>query len=491
MANEIVGEINMVMTMKTFPVTINSANYTLRTENYMGRPHLIAPVILMVPGVHCGSKGPVLYTEEELSKYACAWNGRPVPVFHPKEGENFVSCNSPHVIEENSIGHVFNAEFSDGKLRGEIWIDEQQANRVSPVALSYIRSGHKLDVSTGVFTEDEEVTGTWNGEEYMAIAHNLRPDHLAVLPDQNGACSWADGCGVRANQEGGGMQRTKGTKTQTKKHPIFSNLAVNADYMELVRRARNLVDSMDNWESEPSISNFLESVTDTEIIYTMNSGQDTKTYASDYTIAEDGAMVFSGELREVTKEVTYKQINNNQDAETNNETGGNMAAKEKVQKLISNSNTQFTEKDVEWLEGLSDCQLEKMTPILTDNTAADAGVADKKVTVVTNTDTVQENTMSATPKTAEEFLNALPADMRDQFSHGLKLHQAQRKHHIEAITGNSDFTPEMLTNKGMDELEILAKALAKTPVVDFSGLGTPVVHTSFEEVDVLLPTGVE
>ena len=253
----------------------------------------------------------------------------------------------------------------------------------------------------------------------------------------------------------------------------------------------NLVDSMDNWESEPSISNFLESVTDTEIIYTMNSGQDTKTYASDYTIAEDGAMVFSGELREVTKEVTYKQINNNQDAETNNETGGNMAAKEKVQKLISNSNTQFTEKDVEWLEGLSDCQLEKMTPILTDNTAADAGVADKKVTVVTNTDTVQENTMSATPKTAEEFLNALPADMRDQFSHGLKLHQAQRKHHIEAITGNSDFTPEMLTNKGMDELEILAKALAKTPVVDFSGLGTPVVHTSFEEVDVLLPTGVE
>jgi hypothetical protein len=36
----------------------------------------------------------------------------------------------------------------------------------------------------------------FNGVKYEGIARNLRPDHLAILPDDKGACSLEDGCGV-------------------------------------------------------------------------------------------------------------------------------------------------------------------------------------------------------------------------------------------------------------------------------------------------------
>lgn len=480
----------MSLDMKTFAITLNGADYQLRSETYMGKKHIVAPVVLMVPGVHCGSNGPILYTEEELSKFTCAWNGRPVPVFHPKEGDYFVSCNSPQIIEQNSIGQIFNANFTDGKLRGEIWIDEEQAKRISPLALSYIRNGRPLDVSTGVFTDDEYVTGVWNGEEYTAIARNLRPDHLAVLPDQNGACSWADGCGVRANQEGGIMKRTKGTKAKT--HPIDMSISVNADYLQTIETARRFLDGLDVWEEDPPKLHFLESITNSELIYTVEDGMGTSSYKDKYDIQEDGTLVLEGNPQLVVKEVLYKQVNNNQ--ENSESTGGNMNVKERVQELVGNAATKFTEKDVEWLENLTECQLEKLIPEIVAN-ADNTSTGEENTTVNTASTLTEEsgNTVSGptsiTFEKPEDFLNALPQDMRDQFSHGLKLHQAQKDKHIEIITSNSDYTKEMLADKGMDELELLAKALGKTRSVDFSGMGTPHTNAAASvEIEPLLPT---
>jgi hypothetical protein len=39
----------------------------------------------------------------------------------------------------------------------------------------------------------------WNGEEYEETLYDFIPDHIALLPNELGACSWADGCGVREN----------------------------------------------------------------------------------------------------------------------------------------------------------------------------------------------------------------------------------------------------------------------------------------------------
>jgi hypothetical protein len=60
------------------------------------------------------------------------------------------------------------------------------------------------EVSVGVFSEETETYGDWQGEAYRACAIAMTPDHLAILADgQVGACSFEgeNGCGIRVNQE--------------------------------------------------------------------------------------------------------------------------------------------------------------------------------------------------------------------------------------------------------------------------------------------------
>lgn len=173
--------------------------YEVRYEDHQGRPHIVVPVIMMVEGVHEGSAGPVYHKADELGKVPGSWNGMPVVVNHPQKDGRFVSANLPDVIDQEIVGRVYNSEMDGDKLRGEVWLDKERLEKISPQAFEFINDGLPLDVSIGVFTEDDYVTGDWNGEKYNAIARNHRPDHLALLPGGEGACSWDDGCGVRVN----------------------------------------------------------------------------------------------------------------------------------------------------------------------------------------------------------------------------------------------------------------------------------------------------
>jgi hypothetical protein len=182
---------------------LQTDGYKPRTEMFDGKKHLIVPVVLMVSGVHNGSHGPVLHTEDDLAKYPASWNGIPVVVQHPEENGVNVSANSPEILDQAIVGRVFGTRFDEGKLRAEVWLDEKRLSRISPESLECIRNQAPLEVSVGVFTDDEEVEGQWGDETYTAVSHNHRPDHLALLPGSKGACSWDDGCGIRANEENG------------------------------------------------------------------------------------------------------------------------------------------------------------------------------------------------------------------------------------------------------------------------------------------------
>lgn len=167
---------------------------------------MVVPVVMMVVGVHRGSHGPMLHLEEELGKVPGAWNGIPISVQHPEEGGQHISANYPEVIDNQVVGRIYNTHMDSGKLRAEAWLDEQKLQNISPEAFEYIKEGKPLEVSVGVFTDDDLETGEWQGEHYEAVARNHRPDHLALLPGGVGACSWADGCGVRTHQESGNIQ---------------------------------------------------------------------------------------------------------------------------------------------------------------------------------------------------------------------------------------------------------------------------------------------
>lgn len=219
------------------------SNYTVERTIFEGLPHIIVPVTLLTVGVHSGSGGPVLYLEEEISKFPAAWNGEPVPIYHPTtEDGSPVSCNSPEIIEAQTYGRLFNVFYGDGKLKGEIWLNENKLRMHEPQLLARILSGDSIEVSTGLWSDDEIIQGIWQNEQYNGIVRNIRPDHLAILPDQIGACSLADGCGIRANvlqytQEGGIKMylnaKSKKRKCADKKNamlPIDNEVEIRASW---------------------------------------------------------------------------------------------------------------------------------------------------------------------------------------------------------------------------------------------------------------------
>lgn len=161
-----------------------------------GRKHLVVPVVALVAGVVNG----FLVEPEELSHFADAWNGRPIPIRHPKQDGEYISANLPEVIERQVVGQFFNAHIADGeKLAGELWLDIAKCETLGGDALATLRrleAGQPVEVSTAYFADVNPTIGNHNGKPYTGIQRNLRPDHLALLPDDVGACSWKDGCGA-------------------------------------------------------------------------------------------------------------------------------------------------------------------------------------------------------------------------------------------------------------------------------------------------------
>jgi hypothetical protein len=184
---------------------VNTANtdYEIRGVMHQGREHIVVPVVMMVEGVHSGSMGSYLYTANELGKYPESWNGIPVVIDHPKDDDgNNISANSPEIIDSSvTVGRIYNTHMVDTKLMAEAYLDKLKLSEMFPNALEAIVNRNPLEVSTGLFTDEDDVPGTWHNEEYNAVAINHRPDHLALLPGGTGACSWEDGCGIRVNQK--------------------------------------------------------------------------------------------------------------------------------------------------------------------------------------------------------------------------------------------------------------------------------------------------
>lgn len=185
--------------METLSVNVSGS---VRREQLHGRNYLVAPVSLIVPGVLNGSKGPLLYPQEEVEKNPDAWNMMPLVVNHPTKAGKPISARIPAILEEYSIGYVFNASV-DGKLKAEAWFDEELTEAKEPRIKTWLETNTPFELSTGLFTTNDEAPegSVHNGRPYKYTARNYRPDHLAVLPDQVGACSLNDGCGVLVNKE--------------------------------------------------------------------------------------------------------------------------------------------------------------------------------------------------------------------------------------------------------------------------------------------------
>lgn len=477
----------------------STAAYTIKVKTFRNRKYMVVPVVMMREGVHSGSQGPLLHTAEELGKYPASWNGIPIVVNHPEKDGSSVSANDPEVLTSYQIGMVFNAHMDDDKLKADAWIDEEIAKTSFPTVLSYIKNKKPLDVSVGVFSDEVEESGEWNGEQYIGLATNLRPDHLALLPGERGACSWADGCGIRTNKNNSNEMTIE--KTEADKKEDFTKLIVNITtyikmgYQELMSRLYLMVDAMDVRSQDRTIeSNYLEEVYDNYIIYrksyyTVPNSQP-KYFQQNYSIDSNNEVTFDGDPIEVVKNLTYtkKSINNNKQGGSKMERTAKPCSgckEDKIDRIIANKSTQFTEDDRELLNNMDETILEKMVPV---EVKAEPTV-NKEEKKMTSEEAVQ--ILANSFKTTDDYLKILPTEIREQVSAGLTLNKERRSELIQNIVNHAakdSITSAELETYALSELEKFNKAFVKK-TVDYSGNGGQTINTNAEdnEVPIVLP----
>jgi hypothetical protein len=182
------------------------------------REYLVAPCVMIVEGVLNGGYVP----GDEIR--ACHWDGIPLVINHPLAADGTpISANSPDVPP---VGRVFRTQYSALQAQGhtltraqaELWLDVAQVEALGGEALQamqMLETQTPLEVSTAFFSDAEPTRGSFLGVRYNEIHHNLRADHLALLPNSIGACNWQNGCGSpRLNEQGCSCGATDGCSCQ-------------------------------------------------------------------------------------------------------------------------------------------------------------------------------------------------------------------------------------------------------------------------------------
>jgi hypothetical protein len=473
------------MSLEHYGINVNG--YAVRSEMHQGRPHIIVPAVMLRQGVMAGSHGPLLHLIEDYGRFVGAWNGIPVTINHPQEDGMHISANSPDVIDNQVVGRVYNAFIDGDKLKAEVWIDEGALQQISPEALTMIRCAAPMDVSVGVFTDDESVSGDWNGTEYQAIARNHRPDHLSLLPGGVGACSFSAGCGLRTNEKGGG--NVKENLEATLKELALAGFSINQlSYGEVSQKIQAKLDRMD----DDTKVHFLEETYPGFFIYRVRGRGDMPMnpdgemlFKRNYTSQGDGSVEFTGEAQPVVKQVDYVNANEKGGLKVMSEKKVTPCCPEKVELLIQNEQSKFVEGDREWLLTMSAEQIEKLAPV------------EVKVEVPAKTpESPAMNQERAIQVLKDQFsdpdkaLALFPQEIQENLRHGLNLYRAQRSEMIKKITTNTDvYTAEELAPLSMEALDKLARAIL--PKTDFTPLGGGNGNVAAYDSEALLPPGVE
>lgn len=477
---------NGVTGNQDFSITNNIQvnDYQLRREVFEGKAHIVVPVVMMVEGVHNGSAGPLYHTSEELAKFPNAWNGIPVVVNHPEIEGMPVSANEPEILQSNQVvGRVFNTRFENGKLKGEAWIDEEKIKIVSPETYEILLQGRPLEVSVGVFSDEEPVQGEWNGEIYKAIARNYRPDHLALLPYAKGACSWEDGCGVRVNQQKEEIDVS--VNELVKEGLLFHRL--KPGFLEIADKIQRLLES----KNDDLVGYYLQEVFQNYVVYEVYNREtkSSKLVKRPYKLMDDGTVEFTGDPQEVSKKVEYIPVQSNQSKKfvrTNKKGGKDMICEDKI-KILTKAGL-FSQEEGELIEQLGEEKVDKLIQLIANQKTEGNKDKEDKMTKEEALKVLKESRVEF-----EEVKDFLPEDVQSKVEEGLKIHADYRKKLIEKITTNSeDWKEEELQGFQTSILEKLAKTVTKKEkqtddVTDYTLAGGGAPANNQEQPEILMP----
>ena len=454
----------------------------------------VYPVVMLVEGVHQGAGStPVYYSPEVLEASASHWEGMPVPIFHPTNNNGeFLMCTDPSVREDWCVGHVQNVRWEDEKLKADVYIDVVLAEFRRPGLLASLDSGSQMEVSTGLLALDDGEEGAWQAESYNASITNIIPDHLALLPGGRGACSFDDGCGIRANTKEEGMPKGTasallilmnshaGAESKTKhKRVLQGMIQVNElSHDGIANQLWDHVDSLDTFDGDGNFVkiHFVQAIYDDYYVYSSRSDDDgTKLFRQDYTVNTEEQVEFGETITPVREDVKFVPIT------ANSTTEDTMSEKtpccpEKVDAIIANENSAFTEDD---REGLLAMEADTIEKIMTNAKT----VVPEKPEPKLNED---EKTLAGDLKvnedevvTPESYLAAAPPEIRALMNAGLRELDGKRAGLITKITANkrNTFTEETLKAMDVTQLEAIAN-LAASPSRAGAGGGDVTVQVN-------------
>lgn len=482
--------------MNHLTILRSNAEAMVRRESLDGIEYLVAPVVAVREGVLNGQ----LLLADEIGAYVEAWNGIPLPIGHPMDRGVPISANSPELIASESVGRFFRASFDGNALRGEIWVDINKCRQLAGralVALERLEHGQPLEVSTAYFNDTEPGEGSFNGVSYNGIQRNLRPDHLALLPDEVGACSWQDGCGApRINSREGGEEK-KMTWLEKLKQFASNMLSLNQDVSH--NEIAELLEHAMIRETGDAMRFLIRERYDDFFIYQESTanGFDGRLMRRDYSIDADQKVAL-GPAVEVRRTVSYDPVqpaNNSSAGEpTTNQQGDDptVSKTEIVNGLIINSSTRFAEADRAWLESLTEEQLGKLVPAVNANgegakpPAAPAANAKPcgcgGAAPAANAEspaTPPANPQPASVPTMEQFIASIPdGDLRDFITNSQRQQKQHREKLITELAANKRcaFEKADLEQMSTNALEKLERSLIAD---DYSGRGAPNINSYY------------
>lgn len=485
-------------------LTVHQATATLnRRETLDSREYLVAPVVAVREGVLNGE----LATAEDIGRYVDTWNGIPLPIGHPEQDGRPVSANSPRILETQTVGRFWNATFTDNALRGEIWVDVEKATRLGGEALTALQkleNGEPLEVSTAYFNDLEPTAGTFQGITYNGIQRNLRPDHLALLPNTIGACSWENGCGApRVNEKQtkkGGMATNMFEKM---KNAFAKMLSVNQEDVSFGETGDLLEQAMIH-DTGDAMRFLIREVFDDYFIYQESTanGFDGRLIKRTYEM-DDEKRITLGAAVEVKKVVTYEPTSpsanekesgasqdesreaSNEEELSTNEEEQDMDKKQLVNGLIANESNTFTENDRSFLEGLQEEQLQKMKPQEPATNKEDCGCQGEPAANKQEEKKLAPSTNSE--KTMDQWIQDIPdPETREFIINSRQKQQEHRQSLIQRMASNERcaFNEEELKGMATNQLEKLNRSMQ---VEDYSGMGGPSVNDYYQADNDTIP----
>lgn len=448
-------------TQKYDRLTVNLVPKGCRIDTLEGREHTVVPMVILTEGVHAGSQGPLYYPKDELSKTPVVWNHKPIVVYHPTMNGEGISACDPVIINQRKIGVMMNTRFEGGKLKSEAWIEKDRANAVDERIMAAVENQEMMELSTGLFIDVDSATGKWKAEEYTGVARNYRPDHLALLPDQIGACSIADGAGLLRNQ----ALKDPALRGILFKLGLVDNEMSHSDIssalMTAVREKFNVGDD------GPYI--WVADVFDNFFIYE----RDGKFWRLGYMSNDTGVSLSDETPVQVQRKSSWVTV-----GATNNTIENTMNKTALIAAILA-ANCGLVEADKETLNGMTDNQLNAIHNMMkehpTINCFALKKEGDKVNLIIKNTTPPAPVPAPApaapapapaqpapAPVTLESYVAAAPPQMREVLTNSLSVYNDEKKKLVDMILANKRnvFTKDMLEARPLGELKALAALAA-------------------------------